>query len=30
MYDYYKGLIIREGNSGINGADLREFAEQTV
>lgn len=27
MYDYYKGFIIREGTTGINGAKLRELYE---
>ena len=27
MYEYYRGLIIREGNTGISGADLRKLYE---
>ena len=27
MYEYYKGYVIREGNEGIAGADLRKLFE---
>ena len=27
MYDYYKGLIIREGTEGVSGGQLRSLYE---